>query len=145
MHGAMNVFISWSDQKAQAVALALREWLPGVINSVNAFVSTEDIYAGTRWQSEIASQLDESNFGIVCVTSENQTRPWLNFEAGALAKAVKISRVIPLAIDLKTTDVQLPLGQFQAQAATKEGFRAVLASLNEALGEERLPDKQLQR
>jgi hypothetical protein len=145
MHGAMNVFISWSDQKAQAVALALREWLPGVINSVNAFVSTEDIYAGTRWQSEIASQLDQSNFGIVCVTGENQTRPWLNFEAGALAKAVKISRVIPLAIDLKTTDVQLPLGQFQAQPATKEGLRAVLVSLNEALGEERLSDKLLQQ
>jgi TIR domain len=82
----MKVFISWSGSKSQAVALALRGWLRGVINSLEPFVSATDIDAGTRWQSEIASQLDVSNFGIVCVTKENQAAPWLNFEAGALAK-----------------------------------------------------------
>jgi len=81
--------------------------------------------------------------GIVCVTRENQAAAWLNFEAGALAKAVDLSRVIPLAIDLKPSDVQLPLGQFQAQPATAEGLRAVVASLNDALGERRLPDDLL--
>ena len=111
----MKVFISWSGSKSQHVAEALREWLPDVINSVEPFVSSEDIHAGARWQRELASQLDLSNFGIVCVTRENQAEPWLNFEAGALAKAVDVSRLIPLAIDLKPSDVELPLGEFQAQ------------------------------
>ena len=46
----MKVFISWSDNKSQAVAIALADWLPGVINSIEPFVSAKDIYAGTRWQ-----------------------------------------------------------------------------------------------
>src|SRR3954463_13096994 len=111
----MRVFISWSGEQSRDVALALREWLPAVINRVEPFVSSKDIYAGTRWQAEIAGQLDSSNFGIVCVTRENQGGRWLNFEAGALTKAVQSSRVIPLAVDLKPSDIELPLGQFQAQ------------------------------
>jgi TIR domain len=91
----MKVFISWSGSKSQDVAVALGDWLPGVINRIEPFVSAKDIYAGSRWESEIASQLDTTNFGIVCVTRENQAAPWLNFEAGALAKAVELSRLIP--------------------------------------------------
>jgi RNA polymerase sigma factor (sigma-70 family) len=139
----MRLFISWSGSKSGDVAAALRDWLPGVMNSVEPFVSSEDIYAGARWQSDIASTLDISNFGIVCVTRENQGSPWLNFEAGALAKAVDVSRVIPLAVDLKPSDVELPLGQFQAQPATEDGLRAVVVSINDALGETRLSDELL--
>jgi TIR domain len=126
----MKVFISWSGDKSRSVALALADWLPGVINVVEPFVSAKDIYAGSRWQFDIATQLDETNFGIVCVTRDNQLAPWLNFEAGALAKSVDSSRVAPLAIDLKPSDVQLPLGQFQAQPATKDGIEAIVRSLN---------------
>ncbi len=67
------------------------------------------------------------------MTAENQLAPWLNFEAGALAKAVDESRVVPLAIDLKPSDVKLPLGQFQAQPATADGARAIVLSMNSAL------------
>ena len=38
--------------------------------------------------SEIAKALDETKFGVFCVTPENQGEPWLNFEAGALSKTV---------------------------------------------------------
>jgi hypothetical protein len=128
----VKVFISWSGDKSRDVALALRDWLPGVINSVEPFVSAKDIYAGSRWQMDIATELDTTNFGIVCVTKDNQLSPWLNFEAGALAKAVDSSRVVPLAIDLKSSDVELPLGQFQAQPATKQGISDILTSINSA-------------
>ncbi len=66
----------------------------------------------------------------MCVTRENQSARWLNFEAGALAKAVESSRVVPLAIDLKPSDIEPPLGHFQAQPATEEGVRAITRSLN---------------
>jgi DNA-binding CsgD family transcriptional regulator len=142
----MRVFLSWSGEKSRAVAVLLKEWLPSVINSIEPFVSSADIDAGMRWQNEIASQLESTNFGIVCVTRANQESPWLNFEAGALAKAVDSSRVVPLAIDLKTSDVKIPLGQFQAKPATEEGVREIVASLNAAspspLAEARL-DKAL--
>jgi hypothetical protein len=138
----MKVFLSWSGEKSRAVAVALREWLPLVINELEPFVSAQDIAAGTHWQTEVAGQLEASDFGIVCVTAYNQDATWLNFEAGALAKAVGSARVVPLAIDLKVTDMKLPLAQFQAQPGTEAGVLAVLRSLNGScerpLAEERL-------
>lgn len=129
----MKVFLSWSGDHSRAVALALHDWLPGVIHGVEPFVSAIDIYGGSRWQTDIAAELDETNFGVVCVTRGNQAEPWLNFEAGAIAKAVQSSRVIPLAIDLKPSDVELPLGQFQALPATESGISEMLISINATL------------
>jgi len=127
----MKVFLSWSGGKSRAVAEALRDWLPLVINEVEPFVSGKDIAAGVRWQVEISGELESSNFGVVCVTAENQSAPWLNFEAGALAKAVGASRVVPLVIDLKVSDVRQPLGQFQALSIREEGVLELLKSINE--------------
>lgn len=142
--GPVKVFLSWSGDKSRHVALALREWLPAVINAVEPFVSSKDIYAGTRWQQEIADQLETTHFGLVCVTRDNQSSAWLNFEAGALAKAVDSSRVVPLAIDLKPSDVKVPLGQFQAQPASQTGIAEVLGSINAAC-ETPLPDRMLSK
>ena len=128
----MKVFISWSGNKSREVAAALRDWLPAVINSVEPFVSSKDIDSGTRWQMEVAGQLEATAYGIVCVTRANQAAPWLNFEAGALAKVVESARVAPLAIDLTPSDIKVPLGQFQAQPATHAGIREIVTSLNAA-------------
>jgi len=140
----VKIFISWSGQKSHDVAVALREWLPSVINIVQPFVSSKDIFAGARWQAEIASELEATNFGIVCVTKENQHAPWLNFEAGALAKAVDSSRLVPLAVDLKPSDIEIPLGQFQAQPANEEGLAYIASSINVA-SPTPLPEARLQR
>jgi hypothetical protein len=126
----VKVFISWSGDKSRAVALALRVWLPQLINAVEPFVSTTDIESGARWQGEISERLEESNFGIVCVTGDNQAAPWLNFEAGALAKQVGRSRVVPLAVDLELNDIRNPLAQFQAHAMDKDGINQLLHTLN---------------
>jgi hypothetical protein len=60
----MKVFISWSGEKSREVALALREWLPDVINRVEHFVSSKDIDPGRRWQSEVAGELASTSYGI---------------------------------------------------------------------------------
>jgi hypothetical protein len=138
----VKVFLSWSGEKSRAVAMVLRDWLPSVINEVDPFVSAKDIAAGARWQAEIADQLESTAFGIVCVTAANHDAPWLNFEAGALAKALQASRVVPLAIDLKVSDVRLPLAQFQAQSTSKDGIFEVLRSLN-AQCTKPLPEQRL--
>ena len=82
----MRVFISWSGQRSLAVGEALRDWLPLVIQSIRPFLSSTDIRAGQSWFNEISDHLKETNFGICCVTPANQSEPWLNFEAGAIAK-----------------------------------------------------------
>lgn len=44
----MKIFISWSGPKSGAVAKALREWLPLVVNAFEPFLSSDDIDKGTR-------------------------------------------------------------------------------------------------
>ncbi|HVW48464.1 MAG TPA: toll/interleukin-1 receptor domain-containing protein [Solirubrobacterales bacterium] len=127
----MKVFVSWSGPKSRDVAGVLRDWLPSVLHAVEPFVSARDIRAGTRWQAEIAGELDDTDFGLICVTKENQAAEWLNFEAGALAKSVDSSRVVPIAIDLVPAEIATPLGQFQAIRLSKEDLPDLLTSMNE--------------
>ena len=68
----MKLFISWSGDKSRDVAHALRDWLPQVLHTIDPFVSSKDIRAGTRWQAEIAGELNDTDFGLICVTQENQ-------------------------------------------------------------------------
>ena len=82
----MKVFISWSGNISLKVALIFRDWLPSVIQSIEPYVSSEDIDKGARWSTDIAKELENSTFGILCVTKENLEAPWLSFEAGALSK-----------------------------------------------------------
>jgi hypothetical protein len=88
----MKVFLSWSDDKSRMVAEALRDWLPAVIQEIVPFMSEKDIAAGARWTNQIEQELEGTQLGIVCVTRENQSAPWLNFEAGAIAKQIESSR-----------------------------------------------------
>jgi TIR domain len=129
----VKVFLSWSGEKSKAVADALRDWLPSVIQQVKPFMSDEDIAAGARWQQRLAEELQGSSFGVLCVTRENQSSPWLNFEAGAIAKEAEWSHVVPLAIDLSLADLKPPLSQFQAKEATKSGLLSILESINACL------------
>jgi hypothetical protein len=103
----MGVFISRSGKNSISykVAMLLRDWLPNVIQTVKPFLSAVDIDAGSQWTSQMFQALKETQVGIICVTRTNQAEPWINFEAGALAKAMESSRVCPLLIDVRPTDV----------------------------------------
>jgi TIR domain-containing protein len=129
----VKVFISWSGSRSQSVAHALRDWLPDVLQTVEPFLSSADIEAGQRWSQQLAAQLEQTSFGLVCVTSDNQEAAWLNFEAGALAKALGASTVIPLLDDLRPTDLTGPLSQFQAKSLDREGLTDVITAINDAM------------
>ena len=76
MRGAgVKVFISWSGDTSLKVAQLLRDWLPYVINAIEPYVSSEDIDKGARWSTDIAKELEDSTFGILCVT-----RGWGTFQ-----------------------------------------------------------------
>jgi hypothetical protein len=143
--GTMKVFISWSGERSKAVAVALRQWLPDVIQSVDPWVSAEDIEAGARWSTNIADELSETRFGVICLTQDNQTAPWILFEAGALAKTIENTFVVPYLIDLGPADIQRgPLNQFQAKRANKTETWELVRTLNRRL-ESPLLENQIER
>ena len=128
----MKIFISWSGTRSQKLAEALREWLPLVLHYAEPWLSKSDIDAGERWSVEVAKELQESNFGIICVTKDNLTSPWILFESGALAKSMADGRVIPLLLDLDFKEISGPLAQFQAKKADQSGIRDLIFSLNKS-------------
>jgi len=127
----MKVFISWSGPRSHALADALHDWIPLVLHYVEPWLSQADIAAGQRWAEQVAKELEASNFGIVCVTRDNVASPWVLFEAGALAKSMQDSRVIPLLLDLEIRDITGPLAQFQAKKVDRTGLTEVLQSVNQ--------------
>lgn len=143
----MNVFISWSGEKSKAFAKALRDWIEDLFPSVvKPWMSEVDIDAGSRWSSKINDALQDTHIGIICVTKGNLTSPWLLFEAGALAKSVKESYVVPYLLDLGQADIpQGPLSQFQAKKADKKGTFELISTLNELLAEQRRPVEKLKK
>lgn len=139
----MKIFISWSGPRSQAMAEALKEWLPNVIQAVDPWVSSSDIDAGMRWTPALAEELQQTQLGILCLTAENLNAPWLLFEAGALSKIIDKSRVCPYLLGLEPTDVVGPLAQFQAVAAEKDGTKKLLQTINHVQRENALPEDRL--
>jgi len=138
-----QVFLSWSGERSKAVAEALKQWLPRVLQGLDVWMSDQDVRAGERWELQLVGQLEQSAFGVVCLTPENLKSPWLVFEAGALSKAVTGSRVIPYRLDLTAANVAPPLSQFQGVDADKRGTRSLVESIHHAI-ESRLPLTELQ-
>jgi hypothetical protein len=135
----MKVFLSWSGALSHRVAVAFSDWLPSVIQSVDPYVSSEDIEKGAPWSPELDKALTESRFGIICLTADNQDSRWLNFEAGVLARAIENPkmRVSPFLFNPKQSDVQGPLTRFQSTRNEKDEVRKLLSAVNNAAPEER--------
>jgi TIR domain len=130
----MKVFISWSGKRSKALAVALRDWLPLVLQYVEPWVSDKDISAGDRWAQAIAGELEASNFGIICITPENLHSEWILFESGALSKSMLDAKVIPLLYGLELSDLSGPLSQFQAQKMEETGVMEIVRSINKVSG-----------
>jgi tetratricopeptide (TPR) repeat protein len=106
-------------------------------------MSERDLEAGKRWNEELSAKLQETHFGIICLTRENLAAPWLLFEAGALAKSIDSASVVPVLLDVARSDLTFPLAQFQAVESDESGMRSLAAAVNNALGEDRLPATRL--
>lgn len=127
----MQVFISWSGERSKNIAQALNWFLPRVINTIDPWMSAEGIDPGVRWNADIASHLETTNFGIICLTSNNLDAPWIHFEAGAISKFIDKSFVVPYLLDIKPIDIVGPLTQFQSKIANKTDTRKIIEKIYE--------------
>lgn len=141
----MKVFLSWSGEKSHKVAMVFRDWFPSVIQSLEPYVSSEDIDKGARWSTDIAKELEDSSFGILCVTKENLNAPWLTFEAGALSKTMDKSFVSPFLFDIKRSEVDGPILQFQSTIFDHDDVLKLLKTLNKACGEDMLAEAMIEK
>jgi hypothetical protein len=141
----MKVFISWSGEPSRKAAVFLKGWLRSVIQTVDPFVSSEDIRTGSRWFTEIGTKLEDTNIGILCLTPSNLKEPWILYEAGALSKQLKKSLLTSLLFGgLDKGDLECPLAQFQNILPDKEDIQNLILTINEQLdNEKRLSDTHM--
>lgn len=139
----MNIFISWSGERSRKVAELLDNWLQCVLQAVKPWMSTKDIDKGSLWFSEISSQLKNTSVGIICLTHSNKEKPWILFEAGALAKGLTSNRVCTFLVDLDAIDIEDPLAQFNHTFPQKESMWNLVSTLNDLLVEQALKESIL--
>ncbi|MCS3738244.1 toll/interleukin-1 receptor domain-containing protein [Rhizobium sp. BK661] len=141
----MKLFISWSGNVSQQIAQEIRKWLPLILPAIEPFITTTDIEKGARWQGEISRELEESNYGIVCLTAQNLQSQWLAFEAGALSKQLA-GRVATVLFGVNHAEVQQPLSMFQGTLFNEQDVRQLIININAAAPrEQRREDAQIER
>jgi len=142
----MQLFLSWSGAYSKAHAEAFAVWLPCVLQNVECYLSSHSIDAGERWSDSIGGALKDTDFGLLFVTKQNKSSEWLMYEAGALAKNVTKSRVIPIMINLETIDIQRsPLIHFQAVKPDFDGISRILDSVHNCIEDPDLDKNNLRR
>ncbi|MGO4345524.1 TIR domain-containing protein [Paenibacillus sp. MCAF9] len=142
----MKLFLSWSGTESKQLAVIFKEWLPNVLQYTQPYMSAKDIFLGEMWNNNIRNNLEESVFGLIFVTPNNINSPWINYEAGALAKTLD-SKVVPI---LYNADVMIlnegPLKQFQsAKSLGKEDVYSLLKSINSTNEQGKLDESRLEK
>lgn len=141
----MKVFISWSGELSKQVALVLKDWIPDVLQGVETWISTDDIEKGSLWFGDISKQLADTGIGILCLTRENISAPWVLFEAGALSKGLSANRVCPLLVNLNHSDLKPPLSQFNGTLPKKDDMLRLIQTINAQGREKALSPERVQK
>ena len=139
----MDIFISWSGPRSRAVAEALKEYLPIIVNAFKPWLSA-DMDKGAVWASELTAALGTAKAGIICLTPNNLTAPYILFESGAISKTVDKSFVCTLLIEMEPSDVSGPLALFQATKSKKDDLLHLLKTLNKALDRSAVSEAQIE-
>jgi hypothetical protein len=108
-------------------------------------MSDTDIEKGSRGLEEVGRALEGMKVGIICLTPENLTEPWILYEAGALSKTLDAkTRVCTyLLAGLRKRDVKPPLALFQATESERDETRKLMQAVNKALEGSPVPENNL--
>jgi hypothetical protein len=139
----MKVFISWSGKLSKECAELLCDWIKCTLQASAPWISSKDIDKGSLWFNEISDQLKDTTVGIVCLTKDNKEKPWILFESGALAKGLSANRVCTFLINLKPSELDNPLAQFNHTMPDREGMKGLLATINKELDDDALEQRIL--
>jgi hypothetical protein len=124
-----TVFISWSKSPAKEIAGEVKALLEKIFPSgYEFFVSDTDIAPGGRWREIIDKKLEDNNFGILILTSNNYAQEWMMFEAGALTKDRKAKLALCL-FDRDPNDIESPLKAFHYVKFDKDDYKKLVVNL----------------
>lgn len=127
----MNMFIGWSGLLSKSIASSLRTWIRLVIPDADPWMSEEDLTKGLTWRDKLETKLINCDASLTVVTRENQSSPWLLYEAGAVSLALRGKPCCTILVDLKATDVQGPLAALQHTLVDRNDMLRLVNDLNQ--------------
>lgn len=133
-----KIFISWSKSPSREVAILLEAYLRKIIPYPNVewFLSASKetgLDSGDRYLRILDNKLESSDFGILVLTKNNYSSPWILFEAGSLSKNIADSKVVPLLINRQENDIEEPLRNFHYATLTKSKIFDLIKSLTKSI------------
>lgn len=141
----MKVFLSWSGDESRQIAEALKVWLVLLFPTMDVWISSQDVKAGDRWANELSLRLEQTDFGILCLTKENVDSAWILYEAGALSKSIDAGRIVPFLHGLEYSNLPGPLTHFQSVKADRDGTRKLVQTISSVLPGNRRPDSSIEK
>ncbi len=144
----MRIFICWSGLRSKQIALTLRGWLPQVLPGLDPFIS-QDIPKGSRWFEAVGLQLQEAAAGLICMTPDNVSSPWLHYEAGALANKLATATgpsstgyIFTYLDGVTPGELQGPLEAYQSTISDEADTQQLVKALARLLHPEKAAYKQ---
>jgi hypothetical protein len=61
----MKVFISWSGEHSRVITAAFHDWLPNVIQTMQPWMSAQNIDKGAGLSADRAGQLEDTRVGLI--------------------------------------------------------------------------------
>lgn len=143
----MQIFLSWSGELSKQIATIFYNWLPSVLQNATPYLSAEDIDKGEKWINSISKNLSDTSIGIIFVTKENVTAPWINYEIGALSNSLEAANVCPLLIDMSKKDIdsRSPLFHYQATSIEEKDIFKLLKTINNRQKENEITEQALRK
>lgn len=135
-----KVFLSWSGDLSRQAAEIFKGWLEIVIQELDVFYSEDDIAKGTNGIKTIFSNLQESVASVIMLTKENQTSPWICFEAGAMLSK-QDANACGILLDFGIDELEGPLKNLQQTTLIKKDVLKLLKTLNSKCSTQLSEDK----
>ncbi|MDX2167554.1 MAG: isochorismatase family protein [Deltaproteobacteria bacterium] len=135
----MQVFLSWSGDRSRQISLRLYDILPGLVR-VKPWHSERDLGDDENWRGRLEQALDDSQFGIFCLTKDNQKKLWPGYEFGAL----RSKGLCALLFDLDPKDLEGgPFARLDLIPCNEDGLLRLAGLLN-ARSKEPVHERTLQ-
>lgn len=131
-----KVFISWSGSFSKLIAEHLHRHFFNYPRVLEPWISSHDITSGNAWFEETSEALNDSNYGVVCLTPGASKKPWINFEIGWLYGKLNNCKIITFE-----EQIDNPLACLQRLNGHEE--RTWFNLLREMIPEEVLPNEQI--
>lgn len=127
----MDIFLSWSGDQSKAIAEKFKSFLSKTIQQANPYISSQNIDLGSIWSRSLMKEATQRKFGLIFITSENKSSPWIHYEAGCLMKDLDEDRVVPILFGIKKGDVKGPLSLLQMIEFDKDSVVDLLKQINQ--------------